>query len=162
MGPLLALAAAGTALDVYGKMKSASAQRRAADNRATALKQRADLRLKKGKQQSEQSLLEGEMAKTSFASNFLSRGGSRESLAQDISLDEIARRFKFESDQALEDARLDAEAMISDAGDLVSESRAGQKAAIYGSLGSILSLGAKYREGRYGQDAAGMKKEWGG
>lgn len=160
MGPLLALAAAGTALEVAGKFKSASAQRRAADNKATALKLAAQKRLEKGSQQSQQSLLQGEVNKTSFASSFLTRGGSREMLAQDISLDEITKRAKFESDQAMQDARMEADAILSDASDIVAQSREAQKTATYSSIGSILSLGAQYQQGKSGKDAASASKLW--
>lgn len=160
MGPLLALAAAGTALEIGSKLGAASSARKAADLRATALKKAAERRLAQGKQISEQKITEGGMAQTSFMASALSRGGDRQSLIQDLSLDEIAKRAKYESDMALSDAQLESEAMLGEAQAVSAQGRSAQKEALISSIGSILGLGASYYGGRYGKDAASASKLW--
>jgi hypothetical protein len=150
---LPALMAAGTALEVYGTLKSGSAARRAADNRATALKAQATRRLQQGKQQSEMILSQGGMSQTSELSSQLGRGISREDVASGGSLLEIAERARFSSDQALEQARLDSESLMNDSYATSQEGRDAQQASLFSAGGSILKQGGKYLEGRYGQDA---------
>lgn len=160
MGPLLALAAVGTAMDVAGKIGEASAGRRAADNRAEALKKAAQRRLEQGKTISANKLVEGGMNQTSQLASFLSRGGSRQALTSDLSLDEIAKRAQFESGQAMQEAQDEYNTMMAEANSTIQNSRDAQKAALWGAGGSILSLGAKYYSGRYGADAASSAKLW--
>jgi hypothetical protein len=160
MGPLLALAVAGTAMDVAGKIGEASAGRRLADKKATALRSAAQRRLAQGEQMSGAKLVEGGMNQTSQLASFLSSGGSRQALISDLSLDEIAKRAKFEADQAISDAKYEADMLMSDANDIVKDSRNAQRTATISAGGSLLSLGSQYYQGRYGNNAAKTAGLW--
>ena len=147
------MAIASLASSVAGQFGAASSARRAADNRATALKAQASRRLDQGKMLSEQKLLEGGMNQTSYASDFISRGGDRRFLTADnLSLTELANRAKFESDQALADAQLESDMILSDATDIVRQSRDAQKSAFLSSFGSIMQSGSSYLQGKYGKN----------
>lgn len=139
-----ALLAGAVAVDVYGKLKSGSEARRGADNRATALNAQAVRRRAQGKQQSDILLAQGGANQTSEASAMIGKGVSERSSIMGQSLDEIANRAKFASDQALEQAQADAESLIADAEVVSQEGRYMQEAAAYGSASSILKGGASF------------------
>lgn len=150
---LPAILAASAAVEVYGKLKSGSAQRRAADNRATALAGQARKRLAQGKQQSELIDAQGGAAKTSALAAGLGAGRSEYSTSISSSLDEITNRAKYEADQAMSTAQEEANAILSDSRDISQEGRYAQEAAAYSTTGTLLNAGAGYLEGKYGKDA---------
>lgn len=145
--------AAGAAIDIYGKLKSGSAQRRAADNRATALKSLAERKMSKARQQSELTLTEGGMAQTSQLTSLLGKGISENASFVGSSLDEISKRAQFQANQTMSDANFESQSLLSDAADVSKEGRDAQRAGVYGSISSILGAGSSYLQGKYGKDA---------
>lgn len=100
--------------------------------------------------------LKGGADRTSYIGETLSRGGSRQAITTDLSLDEISNRAKFAHDQALSDAKFEADNILADAGALTDEAKSLQKAAYIGSFGTILGAGNSYFTGKYGPDAYKM------
>lgn len=156
MGPLLALAAGSTALNIASGFAEASSARRSMDNKATALKQAANRRLEKGRQEKELLIAKGGADQTSYFANMLSSGGDRRAMATDLSLDEISNRAKFAADQAMADAQYEADNMIADANAYSQQGRDAQKSAWIGATSSILGLGSSYMGAKYGNDAANI------
>lgn len=138
------IAAVGGGLGAIGDFASGSAARRAADNRATALKAAASRRLEQGKQQADILKAQGQMSQTSEFSSQLGRGISREDVFAGGSLMEIANRAKFASDQALEQSQIDANSILQDAQAVEQEGRNAQEAGVYKGIGSILSTAALF------------------
>lgn len=118
--------------------KSAKKQ---ADARAAALQLQAKRRLKLGKDQSEAALAEGGATKTSEFSAMLGRGVSRNASIVNQSLDEIANRAEFASNQALEQARMDAESIQQDRAAVYADMNDSINARNIGNFGSILQSG---------------------
>lgn len=147
------LLAAGTALSIAGQLGKGSAERKAADQRATALRAAASRRIEKGKQQAQATVAEGGASQTSELSSMLGRGVSRQASIVNQSLDEISNRAQFAANQAISDANEEAKAMQEDASAVSEQGRQAQKMAIVGSAGSLLGGYTDYLEGKYGKDA---------
>lgn len=149
MDPLTVSILAGTALSVGGSLYGASNARREADNRATALKAAASRRLLKGGQEAGLLRTQAKMDQTSYATNRLSSGTDRETLAQDTSLGAITNRADFMATQALSDAQFDAEQMMTEGSQYQSQAKNATTASwinagssILGTLGLLGKTGA--------------------
>jgi hypothetical protein len=144
-------ALAGGTLGAIGGILEGNAAKKAAASKATALKLQASRRTLQGKSQSEALLAQGGADQTSEFASMMGRGVSRNASVMDMSLDEIHNRAEFASNQALEQARLDSEAIISDASAVEQQGKDAYTSALIGVGSSILSSGGKYLEAKYGK-----------
>lgn len=106
--------AAGAAIGLATGLMGASAEKKAQRVKAAALAKQAGRRLAKGRQEAMGIKTQGQLNQTSFAADYLSRGGSREILAQDMGMDEIANRATYEANLAMEDAQYEAQMIRED------------------------------------------------
>lgn len=152
--------AAATAIKVGSDIAQGSATRRAADNRATALRDYAQKKLAKGKQEAELARLTGAANRTTTAADMLGRGVSRNDSIVGQSLEEITNRAEFTANQALTDAQNEYDATLSDAADISRQGRDAQKAAAWSAGGTILSNYSGYLQSKYREDAFTNGKWW--
>ena len=139
-------AAIGGAIGLGAGLMGASAAKKAAAARAAALSKQADRRLAKGRQEAQSIKTQGQLSQTSFAADYLSRGGSREILAQDQGLDEIANRATYEAGLAMEDAQYEAQMIRDDVEATRTNARDAYRASLLeGGLGA-LSTYAEYKK----------------
>ena len=106
--------AGGAAIGLVTGLLGAKAEKKAQAAKAAALAKQAERRLAKGRQEAMGIKTQGQLNQTSFAADYLSRGGSREVLAQDMGMDEIANRATYEANIALEDAQYEAQMIRED------------------------------------------------
>lgn len=134
----------GGAIGLGAGLMGASAAKKAAAARAAALSKQADRRLAKGRQEAMGIKTQGQLSQSSFAADYLSRGGSREILAQDQGLDEIANRATYEANLAMEDAQYEAQMIRDDVEATKANARDTYRASLLeGGLGA-LSTYAEY------------------
>lgn len=134
-------AAAGGLVGGVTALLGDKAAKKQADARAAALQQQANRRLKQGQEQSAAALAEGGATQTSEFASMLGRGVSRSASSINMSLDEIANRAEFASSQALEQAKLDAEAIQQDKAAVYADMKDSISARNIGYAGSILQSG---------------------
>lgn len=139
-------AAIGGAIGLGAGLMGASAAKKAAAARAAALSKQAERRLAKGRQEAMGIKTQGQLSQTSFVADYLSRGGSREILAQDQGLDEIANRAAYEANIAMEDAQYEAQILRDDVEAVRTNARDTYRASLLeGGLGA-LSTYAEYKK----------------
>ena len=105
----------GGGLSLIAGIEAASRNRKSTNLKAEAFANQAKRRLQKGQMEADSLRTQGMLNQTSYAADFLSRGGSREVLAQDRGLDEVSNRASFEAQLALEDAAYEAQTLNEDA-----------------------------------------------
>ena len=136
----------GGAVGLTAGLLSASAAKKASAAKAAALSKQAERRLSKGKQEAMSIKTQGELSQTSFAADYLSRGGSREILAQDQGLDEIANRASYEANLAMEDAQYEAQMIREDVEATRVNARDAYRASLLESGLGALSTYAEYKK----------------
>jgi hypothetical protein len=131
-----------------------------ANAKAAALQLQANRRLKQGKDQSAAIIAEGGATQTSEFASMLGRGVSRNASIVNQSLDEIANRAEFASNQALESARLDAESIQQDRASIYADMNDSINARNISSFGSILGSGmSMYSTRAQNRDAMSIRNE---
>lgn len=139
-------ALAGGAIGLVGGLMGASSAKKAANAKAAALSKQAERRLAKGRQEAMGIKTQGQLNQSTFAADYLSRGGSREILAQDQGLDEIANRATYEANLAMEDAQYEAQTIRDDAEATKANARDSYRASILESGLGALSTYAEYKK----------------
>jgi hypothetical protein len=139
-------ALAGGVIGLGAGLLGASAAKKAANAKANALSAQANRRLTKGKQEAMGIKTQGQLNQTSFAADYLSRGGSREILAQDMGMDEIADRATYEANLAMEDAQYEAQMIREDASAIRTNAKNEQRASILEAGLGGLSTYAEYKK----------------
>lgn len=104
----------GGAIGLASGLMGASAEKKAQRAKAAALAKQAERRLSKGRQEAMGIKTQGQLNQTSYVSDALSRGVSRQILSQDMAMDEIANRATYEANLALEDAQYEAQMIRED------------------------------------------------
>lgn len=113
-------------------------QRKALKSRAGALRAQAERRLSKGKAEAASITTQGKLSQTQFATQALTSGAmTRENLAQDMTLEEIANRAKIEADIAMEDAQYEATMMREDASAYEKQAKGALFSSILGGIGDL-------------------------
>lgn len=136
----------GGTVGLTAGLMGASAAKKAAAARAAALSKQAERRLAKGRQEVMGIKTQGQLSQTSFAADYLSRGGSREILAQDQGLDEIANRATYEASLAMEDAQYEAQMIRDDVEATKANARDAYRSSLLESGLGALSTYAEYKK----------------
>lgn len=147
--------AAGLGIGLLG----ANAEKKAQRAKAAMLAKQAERRLMKGRQEALAIKTQGQLDQTSYAADYLSRGGSREILAQDMSMDEIANRATYEANLALEDAQYEAQMIREDIDASNANFRSSQRASFLEGGLNALDTYARYDRASEGSDIRKAEKK---
>lgn len=139
--------AAATGLQLAGQYMQGQAEKSANKARARALQAQAERRLRKGRMEADLITAQGGRDQTSLLASSLSEGSSRRAVAESGSLEEIARRAKFEADMALEDAQYEAQTLREDAQMTTAQNK-------YIDIATLLGGGATILSNKYNYDVA--------
>lgn len=152
--------AIGAGVGAFGGMLADKAERKKAAARAAALENQAQRRLMQGEAQAAAIKGQGQMDQTSLATRMLSSGAmTREGMAQDVSLSEIANRAQNESIIAIQNSQYDAQNIRQDIGAMNEDIRASKTASYFDAANSILGTVGKFNEKSMAAELAARKSD---
>lgn len=150
--------AAGAALGLASGLMGASAEKKAQRAKAAALAKQAERRLSKGRQEAQGIITQGQLSQTSYLTDALSRGVSREILSQDVNIDELTNRATYEANLAMEDAQYEAQMIREDIEASNANFRSNQRASLLEGGLNALSTYARYQEASGARETSAAEK----